>query len=137
MNKVILMGRLAADPELRYKTGGVAVATFTLAVDRPKAKDRDQETDWPQIIAWRQKAEFAANYLTKGRKVLVTAAVRTRTYEDKEGKKHKVTEFQAEDIEFCDSKPKGSYGDNQESSSADFDSPEGFIPVEDDEDLPF
>lgn len=66
MNKVFLMGRLAADPELRYTTGGAAVATFTLAVDRPKYKDKEQETDWPQIIAWRQKAEFAANYLTKG-----------------------------------------------------------------------
>lgn len=137
MNKVILMGRLAADPELRYTTGGVAVANFTLAVDRPKAKDRDQETDWPQIIAWRQKAEFAATYLTKGRKVLVTAAVRTRSYEDKEGKKHKVTEFQAEDIEFCDSKPQGSYGGSQERGPANNDMPEEFIPVGDDEDLPF
>lgn len=135
MNKVILMGRLAADPELRYTTGGVAVANFTLAVDRPKAKDRDQETDWPQIIAWRQKAEFAATYLTKGRKVLVTAAVRTRSYEDKEGKKHKVTEFQAEDIEFCDSKPQGTSSGNKESTNSEYE-PADFTPV-DDEDMPF
>lgn len=135
MNKVILMGRLAADPELRYTTGGVAVANFTLAVDRPKAKDRDQETDWPQIIAWRQKAEFAATYLTKGRKVLVTAAVRTRSYEDKEGKKHKVTEFQAEDIEFCDSKPQGTASEKQESKNSGYE-PADFTPV-DDEDMPF
>lgn len=135
MNKVILMGRLAADPELRYTTGGVAVANFTLAVDRPKAKDRDQETDWPQIIAWRQKAEFAATYLTKGRKVLVTAAVRTRSYEDKEGKKHKVTEFQAEDIEFCDSKPQGTSSEKQESKNSGYE-PADFTPV-DDEDMPF
>lgn len=135
MNKVILMGRLAADPELRYTTGGVAVANFTLAVDRPKAKDRDQETDWPQIIAWRQKAEFAATYLTKGRKVLVTAAVRTRSYEDKEGKKHKVTEFQAEDIEFCDSKPQGTSNGKQENTNSGYE-PADFTPV-DDEDMPF
>lgn len=137
MNKVILMGRLAADPEIRYTTGGVAVTTFTLAVDRPKAKDREQETDWPSIIAWRQKAEFAANYLKKGRKVLITAAVRTRTYEDKEGKKRKVTEFQAEEIEFCDSKPQGSYEGNKERSPADDGIPDGFVPVDEDDDLPF
>ena len=136
MNKVILMGRLAADPELRYTTNGVAFCSFTLAVDRPKAKDREQETDWPSIIAWRQKAEFAANYLKKGRKVLVTAAVRTRTYEDREGKKHKVTEFQAEEIEFCDSKPQGSYGGSKERNPDGNDIPDGFMPV-DDGDIPF
>lgn len=123
MNKVFLMGRLAADPELRYTASGVAVATFTLAVDRPKLKDREQETDWPTITAWRHKAEFTANYLTKGRKILVTAAVRTRIYEDKEGKRRKVTEFHAEEIEFCDSKPKEGYSRDQEI-------PEGFMPID-------
>ena len=136
MNKVFLMGRLAADPELRYTTNGVAVATFTLAVDRPKYKDKEQETDWPQIIAWRQKAEFAANYLTKGRKILVTAAVRTRTYEDKEGKKRKVTEFQAEEIEFCDSRPQNTSGGNQGNTNTGYEEP-GFTPVENNDDLPF
>ncbi len=70
MNKVFLMGRLATEPELRYTTSGVAVCTFTLAVDRPKAKDGDQGTDWPTIVAWRQKAEFAANYLKKAGRYL-------------------------------------------------------------------
>lgn len=137
MNKAIFMGRLAADPELRYTPNGVAVCSFVLAVDRPKQKDRDQETDWPSIVAWRQKAEFASKYLTKGRKVLVTATVRTRTYDDDNGKKHKITEFHAEEIEFCDSKPQGTYGGNQSSSNTDYDPGDGFTPVEDDEELPF
>lgn len=135
MNKVFLMGRLATEPELRYTTSGVAVCTFTLAVDRPKQKNRDQETDWPSIIAWRQKAEFAANYLTKGRKVLVTAAVRTRTYEDKEGKRRKVTEFQAEEIEFCDSKAQGTTSGGQRENQNE--APEEFVAIKYDEDCPF
>lgn len=135
MNKVFLMGRLATEPELRYTTSGVAVCTFTLAVDRPRQKNRDQETDWPSIITWRQKAEFAANYLTKGRKVLVTAAVRTRTYEDKEGKRRKVTEFQAEEIEFCDSKAQGTPSGGQRDTQSE--APEEFVPINDDKDCPF
>jgi single-strand DNA-binding protein len=135
MNKVFLMGRLATEPELRYTTSGVAVCTFILAVDRPRQKDRDQETDWPSIIAWRQKAEFAANYLTKGRKVLVTAVVRTRTYEDKEGKRRKITECQAEEIEFCDSKPRGTPGRGQETNQNE--APEEFLPIIDDKEHPF
>jgi single-strand DNA-binding protein len=137
MNKVFLMGRLATEPELRYTTSGVAVCTFTLAVDRPKAKDGDQGTDWPTIVAWRQKAEFAANYLKKGRKILVTATVRTRTYEDKEGKRRKVTEFQAEEIEFCDSKPQNSAAaSGYQEDDRDYYT-DGFTPVEDDGDFPF
>lgn len=135
MNKVFLMGRLATEPELRYTTSGVAVCTFTLAVDRPKAKDGDQGTDWPTIVAWRQKAEFAANYLKKGRKILVTATVRTRTYEDKEGKRRKITEFQAEEIEFCDSKPKETPGGGQRETHSE--APEEFVSINDDKDCPF
>lgn len=128
MNKVILMGRLGNTPELRYTTNGIAVCSFTLAVERPRQKDKEEETDWPTIVAWRNKAEFAARYLTKGRKVLVTAAVRTRSYDDKEGNRRKVTEFYAEDIEFCDKKPQN---DTQEL-------PDGFEPIDEpDGSLPF
>jgi single-strand DNA-binding protein len=137
MNKVFLMGRLATEPELRYTTSGVAVCTFTLGSRQTEGKGRDQETDWPTIVAWRQKAEFAANYLTKGRKMLVTATVRTRTYEDKEGKRRKVTEFQAEEIEFCDSKPQNSAAaSGYQEDDRDYYT-DGFTPVEDDGDFPF
>jgi len=136
MNKCIFMGRLGNTPELRTTKSGVSVCTFTLAVDRPKVKDKEDETDWPTIIAWRNKAEFVARYLTKGRKVLVTAQARTRSYEDKDGKTRKVTEFYADDIEFCDKKPEaGATGEPMNQQTA---APEGFTECEDpDGDLPF
>lgn len=135
MNKTFLTGRLAVEPELRYTKSNVPVCTFTLAVDRPGKKDQEQETDWPTIVTWRAKAEFAAKYLKKGRKVLVTAAVRTRTYEDSSGKKHKVTEFYADDIEFCDSKPQETTGADHEEAS--YQPPDGFEEIDPGEDLPF
>lgn len=138
MNKAIFTGRLGSDPELRYTTTGIPVCTFNLAVDRPKPKDGEGGTDWPTIVAWRHKAEFAAKYLTKGRKILVVATVRTRVVEDSGGKKRKITEFWAEEIEFCDSKPQNNaagadiYQDNN-----DYYPEDSFTPVDSDEDLPF
>ena len=137
MNKAIFMGRLGNTPELRYTQNGVAVCTFTIAVNRPRQKDKEDEADWPTIVAWRTKAEFAAKYLTKGRQVLITATVRTRSYEDKDGNKRKVTEFYAEDIEFCDKKPQneaaGAYAPPPSQEL-----PDGFEEIEvPDEDLPF
>ena len=135
MNKAIFIGRLGNTPELRYTKSGIAVCTFTIAVDRPRQKDKEEEADWPTIVAWRNKAEFAAKYLTKGRKVLITATVRTRSYEDKDGNRRKVTEFYAEEIEFCDKKPQG---EAEEYSPATRGLPEGFEEIEvPDDDLPF
>lgn len=140
MNKAIFTGRLGSDPELRYTTTGIPVCTFNLAVDRPKPKDGGEGgTDWPTIVAWRRKAEFATKYLTKGRKILVVATVRTRVTEDSNGKKHKITEFWAEEIEFCDSKPQNSAaGENtHQEDHSDYYPEDGFTPVDTDEDLPF
>ena len=137
MNKAIFMGRLGNTPELRYTKNNVAVCTFTIAVNRPRQKDKEDEADWPTIVAWRQKAEFAAKHLTKGRQVLITATVRTRSYEDKDGNKRKVTEFYAEDIEFCDKKPQNeAAGTYAPPPSQEL--PDGFEEIEGpDEDLPF
>ena len=110
MNKVILTGRLGADPELRYTQAGTAVARFNLAVERNMGKDKEKETDWLTVVAWGKKAEFVANYLSKGRKVLIQGNLRASIYEDKAGEKRKSVEVQAEDIEFCDSKPDGNQG---------------------------
>lgn len=138
MNKAIFTGRLGSDPELRYTTTGIPVCTFNLAVDRPKPKDGEGGTDWPTIVAWRHKAEFAAKYLTKGRKILVVATVRTRVTEDSNGKKHKITEFWAEEIEFCDSKPQNSAAaSGYQEDDRDYYTENGFTPVDTDEDLPF
>ena len=102
MNKCIFSGRLTAEPQLRQTTAGVSVCTFTLAVNRPKQKDKEQETDFLTIVAWRSRAEFVANYLHKGNKIIVEAAARTRRYE-KEGQTHYITEFYADNIEFAES----------------------------------
>lgn len=107
MNSVQLSGRLTADPELRYTGQNVPVASFVLAVDR---RSKNDEADFPSIVAWRQTAEFAARYLKKGRKIIVQGELRTRTYEDQSGKKRKVTEVVAENIEFADSKPEEARG---------------------------
>ena len=126
MNSVILTGRLTAEPELKYTASGTPVCSFILAVDRNTKKD---EADFPNVVAWRNTAEFASKYLGKGRKIIVEGELRTRTYEDKNGTKHKVTEVFADRIEFADSKKKDD-GGNTESAGA-------FSEIEDDGDLPF
>lgn len=102
MNDVKLSGRLTANPELKQTPQGVAVCSFVLAVDR---QSKDDAADFPTIVAWRQTAEFVYRYLTKGRKIIVEGRLKTRTYEDSDGKKHKVTEVEADRIEFADGKP--------------------------------
>lgn len=114
MNSVKLSGRLTADPELKHTPENIPVCTFLLAVDRPtkhRRKDSDappkQEADFPTCVAWRKDAEFITRYLTKGRKIIVEGEIRTRNYDDADGKTRKVTEVQVEKIEFADSKPQG------------------------------
>lgn len=102
LNKVILIGRLTRDPELRYTPAGVAVAQFTLAVDRPVAKDKEKEADFIPVVVWRQQAETVANYLKKGRLAAVDGRMLTRNYE-KDGKKVYVTEVVADNVRFLDS----------------------------------
>lgn len=104
MNVVILTGRLTAEPELRYTQQGTPCTSFNLAVDRASKND---ETDFPTIVAWREKAEFACKYLYKGSRIVVRGEIRTRTYTGEDGKNHKVTEVQADRLEFADSKPQG------------------------------
>ena len=106
MNVVILTGRLTVDPELRYTTQGTACTTFNLAVDRASKND---ETDFPTIVAWRETAEWACKYLRKGGRIVVKGEVRTRTYTGDDGKNHKVTEIVADRLEFADSKPQGPF----------------------------
>lgn len=100
MNNVILSGRLTANPELKHTQENVPVCTFILAVDRNVKEDI---ADFPVVVAWRQTAEFVTNYLSKGRKIIVRGELRTRNYDDINGKTHKVTEIQAYNIEFADS----------------------------------
>lgn len=121
MNSISVIGRLTADPELRKTQNGIPVASFTLAVDRPRVKDT---TDFFSCVAWRQTGEFVAQYFTKGRKMGVTGSMQSRRYEDKDGNKRTVWELVVDQVDFCDKKT-----DSQ---------PAEFVPVEvDDGELPF
>lgn len=137
INRVILTGRIGTDVELKTTPSGTSVCTFRLAVERPKAKDAEKaETDWLDIVTWRQQAEFVSRYLGKGRKVVIEGSVRTRVWDDKEGNKRKVVEFHANQIVPADSKP-------QQSGTADagntYSQPPmaDFTDIGNDEDLPF
>ena len=95
MNKAILLGRLTRDPELRYTPNGIAVANFDLAVNRStKRPDGSNDVDFLPVIAWRERAEFVANYLSKGRQVLVEGRIKTRSYTDRTGL-NEATEIEA------------------------------------------
>ena len=100
MNKVTLIGRFAADPELRQTGSGVAVTSFTIAVDRPYTKGSDRQTDWLDIVAWRNTAEFVCKYFRKGDAIIVEGTIQTRSWEDKNGQKRKAVEIVAENVEF-------------------------------------
>jgi len=132
MNSVKLSGRLTADPELKMTPQNVAVTTFILAVDR---RTKEDKADFPTIVAWRQTAEFASRYLGKGRRIIVEGELRTRTYEDRDGKKRKVTEVEATNIEFADSKPADAPGGNNGPSYSG--QPGEFEQIDGDETLPF
>lgn len=104
MNSISIIGRLTADPELRKTQSGIPVASFTLAVDRPRVKDT---TDFFSCVAWRQTGEFVAQYFTKGRKMGVTGSMQSRKYEDKDGNKRTVWELVVDQVDFCDKRPEG------------------------------
>ena len=105
LNKIILMGRLTRDPELRRTGSGTAVASFSLAVDRDfKTQDGDRETDFIDIVAWRSTAEFVSKYFTKGRMAVLEGRMQVRDWTDKDGNKRRSTEVIAENIYFGDSK---------------------------------
>lgn len=104
LNRVILIGRLTRDPELRYTPQGVAVAQFTLAVDRPFGGNREErEADFIPIVTWRQLAETCANYLRKGRLAAVEGRIQVRNYENNEGRRVYVTEVIADNVRFLES----------------------------------
>ncbi|EAC2526807.1 single-stranded DNA-binding protein [Listeria monocytogenes] len=105
MNRVVLVGRLTKDPELRYTPAGAAVATFTLAVNRPfKNGQGEQEADFIQCVVWRKPAENVANFLKKGSLAGVDGRVQTRNYEGNDGKRVYVTEVVAESVQFLEPK---------------------------------
>lgn len=104
LNRVVIIGRLTRDPELRYTPSGTATCTFTLAVERNfKNQNGDREADFIPIVTWRQLAENCANYLKKGRLTAVEGRIQTRSYENNEGRKVYVTEVIADNVRFLES----------------------------------
>jgi single-strand DNA-binding protein len=118
LNRVILIGRLTRDPELRYTPSGVAVTTFTLAVDRPFTnQQKEREADFISIVTWRQLAETCANYLRKGRLAAVEGRMQVRNYDNNEGRRVYVTEVVADNVRFLES-PNSGGGAREEGMSS-------------------
>ncbi len=131
VNKAVLIGRLGADPELRYTKTGKAVANFSLATQR----DRDAETHWHKIVAWAERAEFVAQYLSKGRQVYVEGEITYRKYEDRDGNNRISTEIVAWNVQPLDAKPDSERGaKNGRAPAGAHNGPPGF---DHDTDIPF
>ena len=133
LNKIILMGRLTHDPELRRTESGTAVCSFSIAVDRDfKSKNGEKETDFIDIVSWRATAEFVSKYFTKGRMAVVEGRLQIRDWTDKEGGKRRSAEVIADNVYFGDSKPKdGGEEDDVPAYTGAPDSfavPDGFTP---------
>ena len=112
LNHIIIMGRLTRDPELRRTGSGIAVASFSLAVDRDfgSRDGGEKETDFIDCVAWRQTGEFVSKYFTKGRMAVVSGRLQIRTWTDKDGNKRRTAEVVADNVYFGDSKRDGDSG---------------------------
>ena len=152
INKVILIGRLGKDPEVRFTAGGQAVANFSIATtDRWKNKQNgnlEERTEWHNIVVWGKTAELCKEYLSKGRQVYIEGRLQTRAWTDKEGHKRYTTEVVAQTVQFLDSRQdrgttasssgsSASAGPAPESSPAATESDSGPPPFSEDDDIPF
>lgn len=143
LNKVILMGRLTRDPELKYTPSNVAVCSFSIAVERRYARPGEQrQADFINIVAWRNTAEFVSKYFVKGQMINVCGSLQTRTWDDAQGVKRYATEVIADEVNFCgDNRNGSSQIDSMDQGFAANTQQEpaigGFTPVETDDELPF
>ena len=145
MNKVILLGRLVADPETRYTQSNIAMTRFRIAVNRPgRAQEGQQNADFFQLTAWRNTAEFISKYFRKGQQILVEGYLRNNSWTDQQGNKRYSDDIHVESVFFADSKrDNGNYSPSPAVSAPTFqadmpDSGDGFYTLsDDDEDLPF
>ena len=150
LNKVVLCGRLTADPELKQTQSGIAVVTFTLAVNRRfQSRGADgaqaQQADFISVVAWRQTAEFISKYFKKGSALCVTGSIQTRSWQDQQGQKRYATEVVVDEAMFVDSRnespAQGSYTPDAYNSAPSFSTPAAAAPnfeeLKADDDLPF
>ena len=133
MNRVILVGRLTKNPELRYTQSGKGVASFNIAVNRPFKTNGEQEADFINGVVWGKPAENLANYMKKGSQIGVDGRIQTRSYDNNEGKRVYVTEVVADSVSFLDSKTQNNKPQQKQQSK---DNPFQEEPV-DNSDLPF
>lgn len=121
INNVVLAGRLVRDPELRYTPNNQAVATFTLAVNRPfKSQNGEREADFINCVIWRQQAENLANWAKKGALIGITGRIQTRNYENQQGQRVYVTEVVADNFQLLEFNKQNNQGHSQENSQPDF-----------------
>ena len=140
LNRIVLMGRLTRDPELRRTQSGTPVTSFSLAVDRDfKSQSGEKETDFIDIVAWRNTAEFVCNYFTKGRMAVVDGRLQIRDWKDRDGNNRRSAEVVADNVYFGDSKRDNSDGESSYSPpTGGYGSPSGFTELDDqDGELPF
>ena len=154
LNVAVLMGRFVADPELRHTPSGISVTSFTIAVDRSYVKaGAERQTDFIDVVAWRNNAEFVCKYFRKGQLVAVQGSIQTRTYTDKDGNKRKAFEIVADNVHFAEPKrdgnSSGNYAPHTESPAAERPKPAAepaayangdtgdFEEIQTDDDLPF
>lgn len=144
LNCAIIMGRLTTDPELKTTTNGISVTSFTVAVDRNYQKPgQERQTDFINVVAWRQTAEFVTRYFRKGQMIAVQGSIQVRGYEDRNGNKRNAVEIIANEVSFCGSKAEQGSQRNpaeyppeatQQVSTAE---PDDFSDVDLDDELPF
>lgn len=142
MNKVILMGRLTKDVEIRQTPNNLSVARFTIAVNRRFVKDGGQQADFINCIAWRKTGEFIARYFQKGSMIAVVGSIQIRSWDGNDGKKQYATEVIVDEAYFTGSKSESSTGGNTDFSDSSLDDlnsqyGEDFATIGDEEDLPF
>ncbi|MBE6563307.1 MAG: single-stranded DNA-binding protein [Ruminococcaceae bacterium] len=142
-NKVILGGRLTAEPELKTTPSGTQYVNFSIAVNRPYSKGEEQQVDFINVIAWRQRAEFISRYFRKGSSICVVGSIQTRSWTDGQGNKRYATDVVADEVNFVDSKGEGPQGgtsyvpESYSAPSFTTDNTPKFEDVTDDEELPF
>lgn len=140
VNKVMLMGRLTADVELQHTQNNMAVVRFTIAVNRPKQKDRDSVSDFIECVAFDKKAEFIAKYFAKGSPMILFGSIQTGSYTDKEGNKRKTWTVFTSEVQFAQSKKEqGSVSDSSEVKNQATNENDGYFDnmTNIEEDLPF
>lgn len=130
INKAILMGRLTRDPEIRHTDSGKAVCNFTVAIENGYGEEKS--TDFISCVAWNKTAEFVDKYFAKGRMIIVVGRIRTRTWEDRDGKKNYVMEVVASEVAFGESKKDAATNSAGHTAAGD-----DFTPIDSDDDLPF